>query len=289
MGRPGPIDVPTASEVPVKRVLVGVHGSSSSEVALRWASAVADRSGADLVVVGAWRPGQAELPPDEFSDEHDALRSVIDAAIARVGSSRAAHVEIDDGPAADVLLERADTEDADLLVVGLGDSHEAHKSIAMALAHRATRPLAVVPASATLDDGRVALGIDDADGSPAAAQWCADFAGAIGAPVTAVCVYTHQYEVFPDTDVRSMYGHIVRSLDEEWLQSLRACAVDVDHEVVRERHVPEALVTATQEAGANVLVVGAHGFAPVVHRRLGGVAMRLLHVSPVPVVLVPQS
>jgi nucleotide-binding universal stress UspA family protein len=272
----------------VKRVLVGVNASPSAVVALRWAMGVAERGAADIVVVSAWSPGQAELPPDEFDDEHAALRTVIDDAIARAGGSGTPHVEIVDGDAADVLLERADAEDADLVVVGLGDARRAHTSVAMELAHRITRPLAVIPEAAAFDAGRVALGIDDADGSPSAAAWCADFASSVGAPVTAVCVYTHQYEVFPDTDVRSMYGHITHALDEEWLQSLQEASVDVSHEVVRDRHVPEALVAAAEDAGAQVLVVGAHGFAPIVHRRLGGVAMRLLHLAPLPVVLVPQ-
>jgi nucleotide-binding universal stress UspA family protein len=271
----------------MKRLLVGVNASASAEAALRWATGVADRSGADLVVLAAWSPEQAELPPEEFGDEHAALRARVDAVIANAGGSKAPHVEIVDGDVVDVLLEQADAEDVDLLVVGHG-SRRSHASIAIEVAHRITRPLAVIPEGSSFDEGPLALGVDDADGSPTAAAWCADFAASVHAPVTAICVYTHQYEVFPETDERSMYGHITRDLDAQWLQCMRDASVAVSHEVVRDRHVPEALFAAAERAGAQALVVGAHGVAPLVHRRLGGVALHMLHLASLPLILVPQ-
>lgn len=272
----------------MKRLLVGVDDSASAVAALQWTAAVADRSGADVVVVGAWTPNQAELPPDEFGEEHASLRETIDATIARVSSAHSPHVEIVDGEPVDVLLERADAEDADLVVVGIEPERRSHTTVALELAHRIIRPLAAVPTGATFNGGRLVLGVDDADGSPTAVAWCAKFAAAVGSPVTAACVYAHQYELYPDTDERSLYGHITRALDEEWLGPLDAAGVDAAREVVRDRHVPEGLLEAVEHNSAEVLVVGAHGFAPLVHRRLGGVAMRLLHSTSVPVVLVPQ-
>ncbi len=272
----------------MKRLLVGVDGSASAAAALRWTAAVADRSGADVVVVGAWTPDQAELPPDEFGEEHATLRATIDAAIAHVDTARAPHVEIVDGEPVDVLLERADAEDADLVVVGIEPERRSHTTVALELAHRVLRPLAAVPTGTTFNGGRVVLGVDEADGSPTAVAWCANFAAAVGSPVTAAGVDVHQYELYPDTDERSMYGHIAHGLAEEWLGPLDAAGIDTAREVVRDRHVPEGLLAVVDRTGAEVLVVGAHGVAPLVHRRLGGVAMRLLHATRVPTVLVPQ-
>ncbi len=76
-------------------------------------------------------------------------------------------------------------------------------------------------------------------------------------------------------------------MNDEWIAPLRDAGVVVHPEVVHGRHVAETLIEAAQRVDAQLIIVGTHGFAPLIRMRLGGVAMRLLHTTPLPVVLVP--
>jgi nucleotide-binding universal stress UspA family protein len=235
----------------MKKLLVGSDGSPNAKAALDWATRVAEPFGAEVVAVTA------------------------------------------DGDLAETLTRRADADDADLVVVGLhgggGSRHRHVDSVADALAHRATRPTAFVPEDAPAGVKHVVLGVDGSPGSADATKWCAAFASQLSAEVTATAVFTQHFEVLPEQDPKSIFQYFQRNVEGEWIAPLRAANLTVHPDFRREHHVDEALVGAAREAGADTIVVGMHGFAPVVHRRLGGVAMQLVHVTPLPLVLVPPG
>ncbi len=276
----------------MKRILVGFDGSPHARGALRWAGHVAGPLGAELVAVNAWSPGQAELPPQEAGEEHGEAEDALAAALAgeapQVDSRRA---EVVDGDPVDVILERAAAEDVDLIAVGLrgagGFAGLRLGSVADALAHRTTRPLAIVPDDPPLGVRRVVLGLDGSEGSAAAASWCARFVPALAAEVTATHVHTQQLELLPEVDPHSVVRYVEHALRTEWIAPLRDAGVPFHTEFIREHHAAEALADEAERADAQVIVVGTHGLAPLLHLRLGGVAMQLLHAAPVPVVLVP--
>jgi nucleotide-binding universal stress UspA family protein len=103
-------------------VLVGVDGSPSSLVALRWAAAEARLADVDLRVVCAWEPSQAGSAGDETASDTTARRAAEDRlnrAVADVlgGSPQVrVHTDLVRGPAAVALAEAANS--ARLLVVG---------------------------------------------------------------------------------------------------------------------------------------------------------------------------
>jgi len=88
------------------------------------------------------------------------------------------------------------------------------------------------------------------------------------------------------------YRRAVRDLAEQSAAQAaeRAAAAGVDHEVelVPERPV-EGLVHAAERHGASMVVVGTHGEHPLTGAILGSVPHKLLHVSPVPVLVVPAE
>ncbi len=136
------------------RILVAVDGSSNAADALRWAAALAQQAGAEVVAVHALGllehgPGSAPSPAlprrDEIRTrfEHDWC-APLDATEVR---SRRLLV---DGPAAAVVLRVAEDEDVDLIVVGCR-GHAAVParllgSTSTTVAQESTRPVAVVPA-----------------------------------------------------------------------------------------------------------------------------------------------
>lgn len=111
------------------RVLVGTDGSSSSFVAVERAAQVAASSGAQLVVVCAFRP--MDRRHEERAAEqlgHDAYKvhgsnpadTVLNEAHERARAAGATDVEVKpvDGDPVDVLLKVAADVAADLIVVG---------------------------------------------------------------------------------------------------------------------------------------------------------------------------
>jgi nucleotide-binding universal stress UspA family protein len=63
----------------------------------------------------------------------------------------------------------------------------------------------------------------------------------------------------------------------------------VNAELLRAPHVADGLLDAAQHASAQLIVLGTHGLAPLTRLRLGGTAMRVLHATELPLVLVPPT
>jgi nucleotide-binding universal stress UspA family protein len=74
----------------------------------------------------------------------------------------------------------------------------------------------------------------------------------------------------------------------EALQTAKAAGVAVRAELVNDRPA-EALASAAAEEGAQMIVVGTHGEAPLKALILGSTPHRLVHITDVPVLVVRGS
>jgi nucleotide-binding universal stress UspA family protein len=278
----------------MKRTLVGVDRSGNAACALRWAAGITASLGTELVAVMAWTPNQAELPPEEWERDHREVRQLLDEYLSEVpdtaGSTRA---EVVDGEPVQLLLERADSEDAALIVVGMrgegGFPMLRVGSVADTLAHHTSRPLAVIPDGARPKVSRIVLGVDGSDGAQTAAAWCASFARDLHAEVVAVCADSPLIGRLHEHDAADIREQIANDLHTSWTAPLRKAGVPVREELVSEPHVADALLTAAEATDADVIVVGTHGLAPLIRMRIGGVAMSLLHATTLPLILVPPQ
>lgn len=75
----------------------------------------------------------------------------------------------------------------------------------------------------------------------------------------------------------------------EALTAIRAAGVDDVEGVVVDARPAEALLQVARERDARMIVVGAHGGHPLTGAVLGSVPHKLLHLSKVPVLVVPAS
>ncbi len=162
-------------------------------------------------------------------------------------------------------------------------------SIADSLAHHAEKPIAVIPEGAPAAVRRIVVGIDGSDGARAAVQWSAQLASDLDVEVVAVCAYNAMVGWFHQRDAQQIRAEVAEELHTDWVAPLRAAHVSVTEEVVSEPHVANALLAVAKASQADLIVAGTHGLLPVVGMRLGGVAMRLLHETSVPLVLVPPQ
>jgi len=136
------------------RIIVGVDGSTSAENALRWAAEEAVLRGCLLEVVLVWPApvfpthhprGCPQTEADRYSRVRDLLRRAVD----RVDTGEAQlQLTVVEGSPARTLVRMA--EGAQMLVVGTRGFGRAHEtisgSVSHACSHRATVPIAVIPA-----------------------------------------------------------------------------------------------------------------------------------------------
>jgi nucleotide-binding universal stress UspA family protein len=162
-------------------------------------------------------------------------------------------------------------------------------SVADTLAHHAASPIAIIPDGARPKVQRIVLGVDGSEGARAAAAWCAAFARDLDAEVIAVCAYHPLVGRFRERDAAEIRAQVAQDLHAHWTAPLREAGVSVREELVSEPHVAEALITLAEVTDADTIVVGTHGLLPLIGLRIGGVAMRLLHATTVPLVLVPPQ
>ncbi|GAB2922710.1 universal stress protein [Streptomyces heilongjiangensis] len=140
------------------RIVLGVGEEAHGTEAVRFAFEEAERRGAVLEAVRAWRCPARESTdhpllagePARLHERHAAetLETALDDAVARYPTVRV-HRRTAEGPAHKVLLDAS--ADADLLVVGAARRHKEHRfglqlgRVAHTALHHAACPVAVVP------------------------------------------------------------------------------------------------------------------------------------------------
>ncbi len=155
--RPCPVREPPGHCAGMK-IIVGVDGSEASARAVEWCAQYAPALGAEVVVVHAVEipvftaPGVGYVPvPTLNEDDRERLREVARAewCAALTKADVPFEVDLEDGPAATVIIEKAKDVDADLVVTGRrgrgGFAELLLGSTSHQLSHHLERPLVIVP------------------------------------------------------------------------------------------------------------------------------------------------
>lgn len=136
--------------------------------------------------------------------------------------------------------------------------------------------------------GDIVLGYDDSDGSKAALPVAVAVAKAFGAPLAIV----FGYEPNPMGGETADYKNQLEKLGDDLVAKAVAEAKRIDSTVAVEPLVVpmrpvDCLLAAADQRSARVIVVGGSGERPIMGAILGSVPHKLLHRSPVPVLVVP--
>ncbi len=193
------------------RIVVGVDGSATSRRAVRCAVVLGELTGAEVVAVHAIGLLEERHRPEDVSGAwRQQLAQVVEQnwASPLAGASCPTRVEMEDGPADDVLLRVARRERAELLVVGsrgAADADHALGSTSLRLVQAAPLPVLVVPHAAEPDAGgdagdewtvrRVVVGVDGSPASDAALARAVDVAARGGAALHVVEVVVGEPDV----------------------------------------------------------------------------------------------
>jgi nucleotide-binding universal stress UspA family protein len=298
-----------------RRVVVGVDGSGTSQVALRTAFLEAARRGADLDVVAAypealiWTGGAPVAVPDQRGVQTDTatrLRSVVEevgnellvedmAGLGDVGVRRI----VDCGPPAPVLEGHA--EGAELLVVGSrGRGALASAllgSVALHCVTHAPCPVLVVHGNAEVRlpaSAAVVIGFDGSDAALDALREAVAEAGRLGCRVEVLAAYAQEYywtDVY--TAAPPATEHVRTTVREQAEQAIRTVTAELTRSgatvppmsvVIVEGTAAGALVE--RSADAAMLVVGSRGRGPIRGLVLGSVALHCAIHARCPVLVV---
>jgi nucleotide-binding universal stress UspA family protein len=279
----------------VKRILVGTDGSDGATLALRWAAHIAARTEAELVVMTGFVPPDSELPPRRvealLAEQEHLLDSWSEAA--RSDDVRVRTI-VESGDPRPGILVVAEREGVDLIVVGrvgrsAGPGLFRIGSMAEWLAHHSDRPVAVIGGAVAATPRTVLVGVDGSDGSRAAVRWILDTLADPGLRVVAVSAHQPIVEWTPADSEENWRRSLEEQIREDFAAELIAARAEVDASVLYGSNTADLLLRAAQDEGADLIVVGARGLGGFTGLRVGGVALRVLHETDRPVVLVPSA
>jgi len=134
----------------------------------------------------------------------------------------------------------------------------------------------------------IVLGYDGSACANAALTAAVDSAKAYGDGIV-VAFGAGVYAIGEDAD----HQKLVRKMGDDWaeeaLSAIRSAGVDNATAVVVDARPAEALLQVARERDARMIVVGTHGEHPLTGAVLGSVPHKLLHLSKVPVLVVPVA
>lgn len=280
-------------ESKLKRLVVGVDGSTAAAAALRWAALVAVSADVEIVAVNAFENPYSEVPPEDHKRLVRERKDVLDTSWIRAASDAGALVRtvVVEGDPRNSVLEVAEAEAADLVVLGrtgvCGGPGFLHLgSVVEYAAHHTQRPLAVIPSASSKPIQRIAIGVDGSPDSLHAVQWCAEMAALTGASVVAVAVAEPYLEWTPSSSADNWRRDVEHQIDQ-WAAPIAATGATVDRLAQRDLHPADGLLGVASAQNADVLIIGTRGAGGFSGLRAGGVAMKVLHKASLPIVLVP--
>ena len=132
------------------------------------------------------------------------------------------------------------------------------------------------------------LGYDGSDGSRAALEKTVELAQLEGARIAVVFAFEIPAAYGGETgDYRRAVRELAEQKAAEAVERIQAAGVEYEVELVPERPA-HGLVDVAEKVGASMIVIGTNGEHPIKGVVLGSVPHKLLHISHVPVLVVPE-
>jgi nucleotide-binding universal stress UspA family protein len=281
----------------MKKILVGYHGTAQANDALHLGAGLADAVDARLLVASALefesldgtRPLDRTVYTQNDHARYDRAKGAYFEGIFVRARAELGRVEFEPHPlqdsAAHGLIELAQTEEADLVVIGSTHHGPIHRVLAGTVATRLLRgaPCAVAVAPRAWRERRssrvslIGVGYDGSDESKVAVTRAEQLAEAFGAKLRVITI--------------APYIGVDAHLDNVWAERLREGAALVSGDVETERILREgrdASELALLGHGLDLLVVGSRGYGPLRGALAGSVSSELMRTAPCPVLVVPR-
>ena len=287
----------------LKRIVVAVDGSPSTERVLSVAEQLARSSGALLQIVCVVTPPHSYLrvtekvsePGENEAGYFRELLSRLESQAHHSGVRQVEHALLEGSPA-EAILESLGAEPPDLLVVGsrgrTGTRRLLLGSVSNALVQVAPCPVLVVrPPPHGEDPGRtlavrnISVAVDGSHPAELAVELGTSLAKALGGVLTLVTVIPPSPRVGPEGSAteseRAHHAHLVEELRGRLTDHLK----DVRFEIY-EGSPADRLLEHTETHPSEILVVGSRGLSRTQRVLLGSVSQALVNHASVPVLVV---
>jgi nucleotide-binding universal stress UspA family protein len=294
-----------------KKILLATDGSEDAQLAAIAAMDLANRTGAQLHVVHAWRalPHYAypSLVPERYQPPYeDGARKILKEQVERIeeAGSRVAKAHLVMGREADVILDLGKQIGAGLILVGSRGLGQVKRllmgSVSENIVHHAKCPILVVRGGAgAWPPRRVLIGDDLSEEARGAAKLGVTLGKLL--EVETLLVYTYEGmpphpETLPQAD-RELYEAMV----EEHLKQVEpafegrvaeladAHGVHPQVRVVPGESAQVLSEVAEEGGGPSLLVVGSRGMGARERMLLGSISTKVLRAARGPVVVCPSE
>jgi nucleotide-binding universal stress UspA family protein len=293
------------------RVLLGVDGSASSDLAASLVANLAWPAGATIRVVTAYPgttalfyPGEIATTPEVIQQAEDAMeaearRLAIHVARRFATPDLAVETQVVRERAATAILQQADAFDAELIVLG-NRGHGAFEtavlgSVSAEVVDHGHRPVLVARRDHV---NRILLGEDGSDSAAAAAEVVRRWAMLHGHPVRVMSVADTDPQWNPwrlgetlreahDAATSTLHDHH-EALAAATAASLLEAGIQAES-AVADGSPALRLVEAAVNWEADLIVVGTHGRSGLGQLLLGSVARGVLYNAPCSVLIVPEA
>lgn len=278
-----------------KIILLAVTDNDHDRHAAQQGIAMAASMGASVVALSVAPELEGNMPLAYFKDHMAEIQAPHKKVLCEVSAeAKKANVPckmlLESGSPFEVIVDVAEAESADLIILGEQRRSMLEKSLVRPLANRVVgysrREVCVIPAGGAFNPKRILLCVDGSPNSERATERALDLAKSYGGVVLATTV----------VDAPSEY-HIYDKLMLELLDKAKAATDAVRQkaaamEVVVECYVRQgdpasSILDLVDEASADLVVMGSHGRTGLRRLLMGSVADEVMHTSKAPVLVVP--
>ena len=290
-------------------IIVGVDGSTCSNVAVQWAAREASMRNVPLKIVhvaypaigefSGWGMSPAPLPEDLVQFQEQQAHTVIDdaIAIAEAAIDGADHLQISSDLLWSTLVPTLVglTKEAQMMVVGCRGQEALARlllgSVSTALVHHAHCPVAVIhgdaPRPAGFDRAPVLVGVDGSPASELATAIAFGEASWRGVGLVALHAWSDadwpEFPVLDPSAIKATAEEVLAQRLAGWHERYPDVTV---RRVVRFDHPARHLLE--QSESAQLVVVGSHGRGGFGGMLLGSVSTTIVHAAHVPVIVARQ-
>ncbi len=274
--------------------LAAVNDTAAGRAALQEAVRLAASCKASLTVATVAPAFEGDINRLYVQDAREAVITahkelLAEAAQAAKNAAVPVKTLLEEGQAFERIVDIADAEEADMIIVGKTGRPQFEQSMLGATPARiigyTQRDVLAVPENAQTDFTMVVAGVDGSPCSTRAVEKALDLCSQYGGKLVAVFAI----HLLPEHNLREKIVNDMDAKGKQVLDGVRMLAAkrDVPLEAKIIHAEPGlALVNASQEYNAGLIVVGSHGRTGLRRLLMGSVSERVLIQSQVPVLVV---
>jgi nucleotide-binding universal stress UspA family protein len=278
-----------------KKILVAIDGSDSSMHALQESLNLASKEGSRITAVSVSPQFEGDLSLVGVGNLSAALKDPFEVALSKAKemaeSSRVSITTIsEEGEPYERILDVAEAEDCDLIVVGTKGMSGLEKvllgSVAAAVIGHSHRDVLVIPAKSQIGWQRILVTTDGSKYSKAAVERAINYAKAYGSTLTVVAVVDAPAElsgVAPGAvedmirKAKSYVGEVKSQADSAGLPT--------ETFVLEGEEAYRKITEFAREHNINIIVMGSHGRRGLSKLLVGSVAEKIIGYAHCPVLI----